>query len=148
AILPAMREALRADAQGLVEAPLRAGWQLAGGDFGMLAMPARSAALGFAVFKMLTLVDGNRGLGIPGVMGELTLLAAVTAEPSALLPAEELTFLPPAACSAFATGLLAPQGADSLALFGSGPQAAHHAEAMLAVRPIKRVSIYGRDRVR
>jgi ornithine cyclodeaminase/alanine dehydrogenase-like protein (mu-crystallin family) len=30
-------------------------------------------------------------------------------------------------------------------LFGSGPQAAHHAEAMLAVRPIARVLICGRD---
>jgi len=66
AILPAMREALRADAEDLVEVPLRAGWQMDGGDFGMLAMPARSAALKFAVFKRLTLVDGNRTLGLPG----------------------------------------------------------------------------------
>ncbi|MEP6830262.1 MAG: ornithine cyclodeaminase family protein, partial [Rhizomicrobium sp.] len=36
----------------------------------------------------------------------------------------------------------------SLALFGSGPQAAHHAEAMLAVRPIKRILVMGRDRAR
>ena len=32
-----------------------------------------------------------------------------------------------------------------LALFGSGPQAAHHVDAMLAVRPIERVLITGRD---
>jgi ornithine cyclodeaminase/alanine dehydrogenase-like protein (mu-crystallin family) len=148
AILPAMREALRADAEGLVEVPLRAGWQMGAGDFGMLAMPARSAALGFAVFKMLTLVDGNRALGIPGVMGELTLLDAATGEAKARLPAEDVTLLRTAACSAIATDLLAPEAADSLALFGSGPQAAHHAEAVLAVRPIKRVMIYGRDRKR
>ena len=148
AILPVMRQALRADAEGLVEVPLRAGWQLGGGEFGMLAMPARSAALNFAVFKMLTLVDGNRALGIPGVMGELTLLDAATGEAKARLPAEEVTLLRTAACSAIATDLLAPQGADSLALFGSGPQAAHHAEAMLAVRPVKRALIYGRDKKR
>ena len=148
AILPAMREALRADAEGLVEVPLRAGWQLGGGDFGMLAMPARSTALNFAVFKMLTLVDGNRALGIPGVMGELSLLDATTGEAKARLPAEEVTLLRTAALSAIATDLLAPQDADSLALFGSGPQAAHHAEAMLAVRPIKCVSVYGRDKKR
>jgi len=147
-ILPAMREALRADAEELVEVPLRAGWQMGGGAFGMLAMPARSAALNFAVFKMLTLVDGNRALGIPGVMGELTLLDATTGEAKARLPAEEVTLLRTAACSAIATDLLAPQDADSLALFGSGPQALHHAEAMLAVRPIKRVLICGRDRKR
>jgi len=148
AILPAMREALRADAEGLVEVPLRAGWQMGGGDFGMLAMPARSAALNFAVFKMLTLVDGNRALGIPGVMGELTLLDATTGEAKARLPAEEVTLLRTAACSAIATDLLAPADADSLALFGSGPQAEHHVEAMLMVRPIKRVLICGRDSTR
>ena len=148
ALLPAMRAALRADAGGQVEAPLRAGWQLGGGDFGMLAMPARSMALGFAVFKMLTLVDGNRALGIPGVMGELTLLNAATGAAMARLPAEEVTLLRTAACSAAATNLLARQDADTLALFGSGPQAAHHAEGMLAVRPIKRALIYGRDQKR
>ena len=148
AILPAMRAALRADVEGQVEVPLRAGWQLGGGAFGMLAMPARSAALKFAVFKMLTLVDGNRALGIPGVMGELTLLDATTGAARARLPAEEVTLLRTAACSAIATDLLAPKNADNLALFGSGPQAAHHAEAMLVVRPVKRVLIYGRDRKR
>lgn len=145
ALIPAMRDALRAEAQGLVEVPLRAGWQLDGGAFGMLAMPARSAALKLAAFKMLTLVDGNRALGIPGVMGELTVLDAVTGAPRARLPAEDVTLLRTAACSAVATDLLAPHGADSLALFGSGPQAAHHAQAMLAVRPIKRILIVGRD---
>lgn len=148
AILPAMRAALRADVEGRVEVPLRAGWQFGNGEFAMLAMPARSTALNFAVFKMLSLVDGNRARGIPGVMGELTLLDAVSGEPRARLPAEEVTLLRTAALSAIATDLLAPKGADSLALFGSGPQAAHHAQAMLAVRPIKRVMIHGRDKMR
>ncbi len=104
--------------------------------------------LKLAAFKFLTLVDGNRALGIPGVMGELTVLDAVTGAAIARLPAEEVTLLRTAACSAVATDLLALPGADSLALFGSGPQAAHHAEAMLAVRPVKRILVYGRDRAR
>jgi ornithine cyclodeaminase len=145
ALIPAMRDALRAEAEGRVEVPLRAGWQLDGGQFGMLAMPARSAELKLAAFKMLTLVDGNRALGIPGVMGELTVLNAITGAALARLPAEDVTLLRTAACSAVATDLLAPRDADSLALFGSGPQAAHHAEAMLAVRPIKRILVWGRD---
>lgn len=147
ALLPAMRDALRAEAEGRVEVPLRAGWRL-GGDFGMLAMPARSVELKLAAFKFLTLVDGNRARGIPGVMGELTVLDAVTGAAIARLPAEEVTLLRTAGCSAIATDLLALRDADSLALFGSGPQAAHHAEAMLAVRPIKHILIFGRDRPR
>ncbi|MEO7054756.1 MAG: hypothetical protein ABI191_07250, partial [Rhizomicrobium sp.] len=146
-LLPAMRDALRAEAEGRVEVPLRAGWSLRG-DFGMLAMPARSEELKLAAFKFLTLVDGNRALGLPGVMGELTVLNAVTGAPIARLPAEEVTLLRTAACSAVATDLLALPDADSLALFGSGPQAAHHAEAMLAVRPIKHILVTGRDRPR
>lgn len=144
AILPVMRDALRAEAEGRVEVPLRAGWSLKN-DFGMLAMPARSEELRLAAFKFLTLVDGNRALGIPGVMGELTVLNAVTGAPIARLPAEEVTLLRTAACSAVATDLLAVPDADSLALFGSGPQAAHHVDAMLAVRPIKHVLVTGRD---
>jgi ornithine cyclodeaminase/alanine dehydrogenase-like protein (mu-crystallin family) len=147
ALLPVMRDALRAEAEGRVEVPLRAGWSLRG-DFGMLAMPARSEELKLAAFKFLTLVDGNRALGIPGVMGELTVLDAVTGAAIARLPAEEVTLLRTAACSAVATDLLALRGADSLALFGSGPQAAHHAEATLAVRPIKRILVMGRDQAR
>jgi ornithine cyclodeaminase/alanine dehydrogenase-like protein (mu-crystallin family) len=148
AILPVMRDALRADAEGRVEVPLRAGWSLSDGAFGMLAMPARSEELKLAAFKFLTLVDGNRALGIPGVMGELTVLDAVTGAPLARLPAEEVTLLRTAGCSAVATDLLAPRDADSLAVFGSGPQAEHHVDAMLAVRPIKRVLIQGRDQSR
>ena len=147
-LLPAMREALAAEAQGRVEVPLRGGWVLGGGAFGMLAMPARSEELGLAVFKFLTLVDGNRALGLPGVMGELTLLDARTGAALARLPAEEVTLLRTAACSAIATDLLALPEAETLALFGSGPQAAHHAQAMLAVRPIKSVLIAGRDKSR
>ena len=148
AILPVMRDALRADAEGRVDVPLRAGWSLNAGAFGMLAMPARSEELGLAAFKFLTLVDGNRALGIPGVMGELTVLDATTGAPLARLPAEEVTLLRTAGCSAVATDLLAPQSADSLALFGSGPQAEHHVDATLAVRPIKHVLIQGRDQAR
>ena len=148
ALLPVMRDALRAEAEGRIEVPLRAGWTFDNGEFGMLAMPARSKDLNFAAFKFLTLVDGNRALGIPGVMGELALLDAVTGAPRARLPAEEVTLLRTAACSAIATDLLALRDADTLALFGSGPQAVHHAEAMLAVRPISRVLVQGRDRAR
>ena len=104
AILPVMRDALRAEAEGRVEVPLRAGWSLKN-DFDMLAMPARSEELKLAAFKFLTLVDGNRALGIPGVMGELTVLNAVTGAPIARLPAEEVTLLRTAACSAVAIRL-------------------------------------------
>jgi ornithine cyclodeaminase/alanine dehydrogenase-like protein (mu-crystallin family) len=147
ALIPAMREALKADAEGAVEVPLRAFWGLKD-DFGILAMPARSASLKRALFKFLTLVDANRALGLPGVMGELTLLDAATGAALARLPAENVTLLRTAACSAVATELLARRDADTLVLFGSGPQAAHHAQAMLAVRPIKRVMVQGRDRAR
>lgn len=147
ALIPAMRKALRADAEGAVEVPLRAFWGLKD-DFGILAMPARSAKLNRALFKFLTLVDANRARGLPGVMGELTLLDAATGGAIARLPAENVTLLRTAACSAVATELLARPDADTLVLFGSGPQAAHHAQAMLAVRPIKQLMVEGRDRVR
>src|SRR5579859_2195415 len=48
----------------------------------------------------------------------------------------------------FATRILAREGAGDLALVGAGEQAESHLEAMLAVRRIRRVRVWSRDRAR
>ncbi len=52
------------------------------------------------------------------------------------------------AVSGLATDLLAPAGADSLALCGTGKQAFAQAEAVACVRRLARVRVYGRDAAR
>jgi ornithine cyclodeaminase len=148
ALIAPMRAALLAEAQGRIELPPRAYWQFDNGALRMLAMSARAEELKLAAFKFLTLVDGNRDRGLPGIIGELRIMDGVTGAPRAILAAGAVTLLRTAACSAVATDLLAAPGAARLAVFGSGPQALAHVAAMRAVRPIKHVLVLGRDRAR
>jgi len=62
----------------------------------------------------------------------------------AMLDAAELTAIRTAAVSGLATQLLAREDAGDLAILGSGEQARSHLEAMLAVRPLRRVRIWSR----
>jgi ornithine cyclodeaminase len=148
ALIAPMRAALKDEAEGRIELPPRAYWQFDGGALRMLAMSARAEALKLAAFKFLTLVDGNRDRGLPGIIGELRILDGVTGEPRAILAAGAVTLLRTAACSAVATDLLAREDASRLAVFGSGPQAKAHVAAMRSVRPITHVLVLGRDTAR
>jgi ornithine cyclodeaminase len=62
-----------------------------------------------------------------------------------IIDASSITAIRTAAASALATDLLAPQDAEELAIMGSGVQARKHLEAMLLIRPIKRVKVWSRD---
>jgi ornithine cyclodeaminase len=68
----------------------------------------------------------------------------VTQQPEAVIDGTELTAIRTAAVSGLATRHLANPEASRLALFGAGVQAAAHLEAMLAVRPLRSVTVVGR----
>ena len=59
--------------------------------------------------------------------------------------AEAVTAIRTAAASAVATDALARPGAHRLAILGYGEQAATHARAIAAVRPISQVTVWGRS---
>ncbi len=63
----------------------------------------------------------------------------------AAVDAAAITEIRTASASAYATSLLAPESASRLAIIGTGVQARAHLEAMLHVRPITDVSIWGRS---
>jgi ornithine cyclodeaminase len=63
----------------------------------------------------------------------------------AIVDATAVTEIRTAAVSALATRLLAQPGAGDLAILGSGTQARAHLEAMLAVRPIRRIRVWSRN---
>jgi ornithine cyclodeaminase/alanine dehydrogenase-like protein (mu-crystallin family) len=116
--------------------PPRAGLHV--GDGELLVMPAAVGA--FAAVKLVTV-----GPREPRVQGVCVLFDAGTLAPVATLDGIALTNLRTSAVSALAVRRLAPPDARRLLVFGRGPQARAHANAVRAVRPIEHVELLGRD---
>lgn len=70
---------------------------------------------------------------------------ANTAAPLALFEANHLGQIRTGAASGYATDLMAPEEARSMAIIGSGFQAWTQVEAVLAVRPLESVRVYSRS---
>ncbi len=139
---------------GALEAVLGAGTDLAAApprtavptEHGeLLLMAAESpTAVGF---KLLGLAPGNPGRGLPRIQAVYTLFDAVTLTPRVMLDGTALTCLRTAGLSALAARVLAVPDASVLTVFGAGPQARSHVEALAAVRPIEAVRIVTRHPV-
>jgi ornithine cyclodeaminase/alanine dehydrogenase-like protein (mu-crystallin family) len=104
----------------------------------LLLMP--SAAAGHPVVKLVT-VGGD-----PRVQGICVVFDGATLAPVALVDGIALTTVRTAAVSAVAVDRLAVPDARRLLVFGRGPQAEAHVEAVRRVRPIDEVALVGRDR--
>ncbi|MCX5193780.1 ornithine cyclodeaminase family protein [Streptomyces sp. NBC_00249] len=122
--------------------PQRTSVPTPGGE--LLLMPAASGA--YAGVKIAGVAPGNPGRGLPRITGSYLLLDGPTLRPVALLDGEALTALRTPAVSALALRYLAPAGRPlRLVLFGSGPQAYGHLEAVLGVRELAGAVIVARD---
>lgn len=76
--------------------------------------------------------------------GCILLYDAPKAGDMALVDAASVTELRTAAASALATDLLAPPDVQRLAILGTGVQARKHAQMMMAVRPFRSLTVWGR----
>jgi len=106
----------------------------------LLLMP--SAAASHPVVKRVTIG------GEPRIQGVCVVFDGETLAPSAVVDGIALTNVRTAAVSALAVRHLAVRDAQRLLVFGRGPQAHAHVEAMRAVRPIELVDLVGRDQAR
>jgi ornithine cyclodeaminase len=135
-----------------LEQALRAGLDPAGGpprtvvttSAGQLLLMPAEAGPDVGV-KLIAVAPGNAARGLPTVQGVYLLLAGDTLTPLALLDGAALTSLRTAAVSAVAVAHLAAPEASRLVVFGTGPQAWGHVEAVAAVRPVDDVAVIGRD---
>ena len=116
-------------------------------DGTMLLMPAWVPG-GHAGVKILNVMPGNSTRGLPAISAEFLLSDARTGEMLALIDGGELTARRTAAASALAARFLAKQDAEHLLVVGTGRLSLNLIEAHAAVRPIKRVSIWGRRKER
>lgn len=109
----------------------------------LLLMPAATGA--YAGVKIAGVAPGNPALGLPRITGTYLLLDGPTLRPLALLDGAALTTLRTPAVSALALRHLVPAGRPlRLLIFGSGPQAYGHLEAVHAMRQLAEVVVVAR----
>ncbi|MEU5682543.1 ornithine cyclodeaminase [Streptomyces venezuelae] len=110
----------------------------------LLMMPSATAS--YAGVKVATVTPGNADRGLPRVQGLYVLLDGGTHTPLALLDGIALTSLRTPAVSGVAVGKLAVPDVGRLVVFGTGPQAWGHVEAVRAVRPgLRHVDVVARN---
>ncbi|WP_435971930.1 ornithine cyclodeaminase family protein [Streptomyces sp. Qhu_M48] len=110
----------------------------------LLLMPAATAA--HVGVKIAGVAPGNPARGLARITGSYLLLDGSDLRPLALLDGAALTELRTPAVSALAVRHLTPGDRPlRLVLFGTGPQAYGHLEAVLAVRELAEVIVVGRN---
>ncbi|MBY5993971.1 ornithine cyclodeaminase family protein [Ferrimonas balearica] len=107
----------------------------------LLLMPAWQSGDKAGV-KLVTVAPHNQDR--PSIQGIYLLLDLPTGTPELMLDAPALTARRTAAASALAARYLAPHGADTLLMVGTGTLAPLLIEAHCQVRPLRRVLIWGR----
>ena len=133
------------------EVPLRhhhlLGPEIAQGDSMLLLMPAWSEK-GFLGVKLLMVSPGNRTKHLATIQGIYQLFDVDTGLPLAQIDAPVLTNFRTAAASALASRFLSRHDSKSLLVIGTGSLAPFMARAHAAVRPIRQIYIWGRNRDR
>ena len=109
----------------------------------LLFMPAAGPT--YAGAKLVGVAPGNAALGLARIHGVYVLLDGRSLAPIALLDGAALTALRTPAVSAVAVDRLAVPQAETVVVFGTGPQARGHLEAVRSVRSIRQVGIVGRS---
>lgn len=148
--MPSLVDALAAAFAEGAEVPPRHHHSMAhpeGPEATLLLMPAWQSGRSVGV-KLVTIFPTNGSRGLPAVMGIYLLSDGMTGEPQALIDGPMLTLRRTAAASALGARFLAREDARQLVMVGTGALAPHLIEAHAAVRPIERVTLWGRDRAK
>ena len=146
ACIDQMGLAMQAVSRGEVTMPSRQVIPLADGTGFLGLMPGSGRQPPAHGIKVLTICPRNAASDRPVIQGMLVVFDPGTGAPAAVIDAATVTAIRTAAVSGLATRLLANPGARTLALIGSGVQAASHLEAMCAARPVTSVRVWNRTR--
>jgi ornithine cyclodeaminase/alanine dehydrogenase-like protein (mu-crystallin family) len=146
--IPLMENMFRALANGECLQPLRSLMWLPdkSGLLGM--MPAYVASPNIIGIKIITIFHANGTAGYPSHQGVVILFDGQHGQPLMLFDAGEITAIRTAAASAVAARLLSRENSEHLAIIGSGEQAERHIEAILLVRNIQHIYLWGRNQPR
>jgi alanine dehydrogenase len=110
----------------------------------LLLMPVWQAQRHLGV-KLVMVAPDNPRRDLPTVHSIFMLFDAATGVPLAMLDGEELTLRRTAAASALAAGWLARANSQTLLVVGTGALAPAMAAAHAAMRPLRRILVWGRN---
>ena len=146
--IDALDGAMRAVSAGQTIMPLRQYMQIPNRPAKFTLMPGYTAAPECFGVKIVSKVPREADSPYGSHVGAVMVFTPDEGIPVALLDGSELTAIRTAAASALATRELAREDARRLAILGCGMQARHHVAALLEVRSIDAIAVWGRDRAR
>jgi ornithine cyclodeaminase/alanine dehydrogenase-like protein (mu-crystallin family) len=141
---PLMREAMIAVSSGGINQPPRQILPLVSGRGAFGIMPGVIGDDRFGA-KLISAFSHPPGSPLPAHQGLVVLFDPETGSPVCLLDAGEITRIRTAAASALATEALARPDAGDLLVLGTGEQAEAHIRAIAALRPLRRIVLWGRN---
>jgi ornithine cyclodeaminase/alanine dehydrogenase-like protein (mu-crystallin family) len=142
--IPIVRRAMIALSKGETRQLLRSIIPLARGHLLGIMPGALGEDSAFGA-KLVSVYPENLAKGRQSHQGLVVLFDPETGEPVCVVHAGEITAIRTAAASAVATEALARPDAHRLAILGYGEQAMTHARALLKVRAIQAVRVWGRS---
>jgi len=109
----------------------------------VLFMPAYSPSYHLFGLKMVSVFKKKKKKNLPSIHGKMLVMDDEQGIPKGLIDAEYLTALRTGAASGVATDLLALKEAKVLAIFGTGAQAKTQVAAIIQVRAISEILVFG-----
>jgi len=145
ALIDLMERTLADFSAGRVRQPVRTALRIAEHESLLAVMPGVLAGGSAAGVKLVSLAPRNAALGLPTHLATVLLTDPATGQLLALMDGRLITERRTAAVSAAAARALARPDASTLAIIGSGVQAASHLEAFREVRAIRHVRVWSPD---
>lgn len=143
--------AIEAGFAGQTQAPLRQHFDIynpfSSRETTLLMMPAWQEGKQIGV-KLVTVAPDNAQYQLPSIQGVYLLFDAVKGQVQAMLDAPALTAKRTAAASALGSRFLSREESSHLLMIGTGILAPELIKAHACVRPINRVSVWGRDQAK
>jgi ornithine cyclodeaminase/alanine dehydrogenase-like protein (mu-crystallin family) len=143
-----MARAMEVTSRGNVTLPIRQFMPVPDAPGKLAVMPGTLGDPACFGIKLVCKYDRPVGDPLGTHVGMVMLFDSAKGIPLAMIEGSSLTAIRTSAASALATRHLAREDARHLAILGNGEQAMRHVAAMIAVRPIETISVWGRDGAR
>lgn len=144
--IKASKDALELYSRGMSNIPLRTNINIEKENGQSLYMPGYVSGIDALGVKLVSVYTDNVKKGLDSISSMMVLKNHETGEVCSIMDGTYLTKLRTGAVAGAATDILARKDASIFALFGTGGQAKNQLEAILNVRNIKEVRVYGRNK--